>query len=608
MNPYSPAFVPGHGRQQSQLRSDLDGSNTTAQSSSTDAGSILSRQTVIQAMDTASINGPRPHGRSLSLVIPSSMAQLPYKPRQTEIVSPISHRTTASLMHKLNRLDIQDTAESSHVLAAYRQSVDRATKPSEMPIGSLVHLMEVPKWGVVKISNIPYSITKQEISQFLGRQARLVPADKGCAIHIIMERSTAKTMDCYAEFQTPRDAKDTVTRINRSYENGRAPRLGNRHVDVEVTNQDELLRDLFPRAKCIVWKDGMPYVMPNNDQYCSGFSGFFTCEEIILAIRHAEIPHRSPFCEKCPQRTYESTISTLHKFPWYATELYTVHDRNQLFELANRHIQSLVSRIKRVNTVGLDQKLLHDLLQAGLKCPAFNERQKYTLCINSEITNEIMKFPELGKWFPFDTLVKMPNFHDDIHMYFASLISQGTDPKVEGFGLCNSYPTNHPALLSLYGRVWYEWAQTGSDRISWETAVNHELVILSSLVFSGWINDDMNNVSNLRSVSGESSISVAPAQAFCPHESHSPCEREKSQARTESSSRAGFHATSRRASESASIGRGVTLNAGSPWNQKLLLYPPSRERPTHRGHRNTQSSPMCLPSPSTNPWGQETPI
>jgi hypothetical protein len=107
-----------------------------------------------------------------------------------------------------------------------------------------------------------------------------------------MERSTAKTMDCYAEFQTPNDAKDIVIRINRIYETGRAPRLGNRHVEVGLSDQNELLRDLFPRAKCVAWRGGMPYVTTNNDPYCSGFSGFFTSEEIILAIRHAEIPHR----------------------------------------------------------------------------------------------------------------------------------------------------------------------------------------------------------------------------------------------------------------------------------------------------------------------------
>ena len=107
-----------------------------------------------------------------------------------------------------------------------------------------------------------------------------------------MERSTAKTMDCYAELETVQDARDTVVRINKIFETGRAPRLGNRVVDVELSSQDELLKDLFPRAKCLIWKNGIPIALENSDFYSTGFAGFLTSEEIYGAIRHAEIPHR----------------------------------------------------------------------------------------------------------------------------------------------------------------------------------------------------------------------------------------------------------------------------------------------------------------------------
>jgi hypothetical protein len=36
----------------------------------------------------------------------------------------------------------------------------------------------------------------------------------------------------------------------------------------------------------------MPTAVPNDDPFSTGFSGFFTSEEIVNAIRHAEIPHR----------------------------------------------------------------------------------------------------------------------------------------------------------------------------------------------------------------------------------------------------------------------------------------------------------------------------
>ncbi|KAL4781585.1 hypothetical protein BJX76DRAFT_350071 [Aspergillus varians] len=592
MNPYSPAFMPSHSRQQSQDKADLLSRNTFHLS---DTMPIGSQSLAIQNLSTLNQTFPKPIRHVNDLVSqsqPTLMGQLPSTPRQTEIVSPISRRVVPPLWQQFGNLDIQDTSENSQALAEYRQSVDKATNPKYMPIGNPVCDMKPPTWGVVKISNIPYSITKQEIFQFLGRQALLITPDQGCPIHIIMERSTAKTMDCYAEFKSYKDARDTVIRINRICETGRAPRLGNRHVNVELTNQDELLKDLFPRTKCVIWTAGMPHLQENIDpKYHSGFAGFFTSEEIILAIRHAEIPHRSPFCDKCPQRTYESTISTLHK-------CYTVHDRNQLFELANRHIRALVTRMKDGNTVGLDHKLLHELLQAGLRCPALNERQKYTLCTNSEISTEITKLPEMSRWFPFDTLARMPGFHEEIH--------KGTDPELEVLGISNMYPKDNPYLRSPYGSNWFEWPQSASRR-SWKSAVDHEMVILSTLVLTGWMNDDMNNMLNKRRVSGESLFSRLPGDRC--NLSLFPYGTERSQARTESSSHTDAYTTHfRRASESVGIGGGVSLNdTRTTWNQKLLLYPPGRARPAYLGHRNTQSSPMCLPSPSTNPWGEQAP-
>jgi hypothetical protein len=170
--------------------------------------------------------------------------------------------------------------------------------------------------------------------------------------------------------------------------------------------------------------------------------------------------------------------------------------------------------------------------------------------------------------------------------------------------LPNMFPADHPTLRSPYGPIWFEWPQAISGNITWESAVNHEMVILSSLVFSGWIDDDMDTMLNLRRVSGESSFSLAPCTGR--KVSASPSEIEGSQPQSELSSRADAHAApSRRASESASIGGALdTNNSGTVWNQKLLLYP-GKKRPAYLGHRITQSSPMCLPSPTTNPWGEE---
>lgn len=87
-----------------------------------------------------------------------------------------------------------------------------------------------------------------------------------------------------------------------------------------------------------------------------------------------------------------------------------------LFEAVNRQLKALVVKVRKSNTMGLDQKLLYDLLQAGLNCPAFNERQKFTLSVNSEDILEMLKFPDVGKYFPFDTLVRLPGYDEGVLM------------------------------------------------------------------------------------------------------------------------------------------------------------------------------------------------
>ncbi|GAQ45660.1 similar to An12g08390 [Aspergillus niger] len=460
-------------------------------------------------------------------------------------------------------------------LASYPNPISRAAPSNEVPYGSLVRYMEAPTWGVIKISNIPYSITKQEIFQFVGRQARLVA---GHAVHIIMERPTAKTMDCFVEFASTEDAEETANRINRIYECGRAPRLGNRHVEVEISNQEDLLKDLFPRAKCISWENGTPKAVENTDRYSTGFTGFFTSEEIIGAIRHAEMPQRSPFGAKCPQRTYESTISTLYKFPWYATDMYTVHDRNQLFELTNRHIRSLVSRMEKSKTVGLDHRLLRELLYAGLNCPAFNERQKYTLCIHAGEKSEILKLGDMSKWFPFDTLVYLPGFDYDTCALYASVIANG---RFEG--ACREFPNNFPAgnttLISPFGRIWFEWPTDVAKNTLWVDAVNRETNVLNCLLQSG----SMGTIHRPLSMASTSS-SVSPTSPIT----------DESVPRNENVSRVSvLQASSRRASECWNSGSGsALLDTEGIWGQKVFFSPPKKFRAP--SHRITHSSPNCL--------------
>lgn len=129
--------------------------------------------------------------------------------------------------------------------------------------------------------------------QFLGRNAKIVTPDFGSSVHIIMDRSTGKTNECYVEFFSIGDAQAAM---NRLHSRGRHIKIGTppveRVVTVELSSQDALLKDVFPRAKNVTWKDGIPIIEKSTEPYNSGFKAFVTGEEMVMLVRHAEQPHR----------------------------------------------------------------------------------------------------------------------------------------------------------------------------------------------------------------------------------------------------------------------------------------------------------------------------
>ncbi|KAE8349928.1 hypothetical protein BDV28DRAFT_160061 [Aspergillus coremiiformis] len=542
---------------------------------------------------TPTPQNPRPIRRPRAAQTPlhAPVAQHPVHFGPPGLLYPAFHPTGGALAHQLMGTETQRQPECSEQVPDLKKTFDDVALPQEMPIGNRVETHPVPRWGVVKILNIPYSVTKYEISQFVGRQARLIPADKGCSVHIIMERSTAKTMDCFVETETQEAARATVKRINSIYETGRAPRLGLRRVDVELSSQDALLKELFPKAKCISWERGIPRKVRNVDRFSTGFSGFITSEEIVGAIRHAEIPHR---------------------FPWYAIKMYTVDDRNQLFDMTNRHLISLVTRIDRTRTMGLDQNLLRELLYAGLNCPAFNGRQKYTLCVNSNMESEIPKFPEISKWFPFDTLVQFPNMNKDRLLYYADLVSRGTVPDHGIPHLTNKFPQERDDLRSPYGRVWFEWPARIAKRTLWDDAVQVEMQILGNLVLTGWISRN-NEAQGRLAPAAPSSLARHSSRNTHPYSFSNP-----GQVSTRRSSRLDIFATpsrrvteagpSRRPEPGAGPSRRPEPEAGpsrrpfnnsdeSPWTRRFLMFPPGPAREGfYFGHRPSKSSPSHFPS------------
>jgi len=101
--------------------------------------------------------------------------------------------------------------------------------------------------------------------------------------------------------------------------------------------------------------------------------------------------------------------------------MYTVEDRDKLFNALNRQILALTARMKERTVPGLDQGLVMELLRAGCNCPAFNERQKFALICNSEEPPLWpIVLPNLVHFWPFDTLAKSVHISEQ-HLLVRSL-------------------------------------------------------------------------------------------------------------------------------------------------------------------------------------------
>ncbi|EXJ80564.1 hypothetical protein A1O1_08710 [Capronia coronata CBS 617.96] len=296
---------------------------------------------------------------------------------------------------------------------------------SEPPFIDSAELHRPRRNGVIKIKNIPYGLTVTEVQQFICKYVHpndlIKPHQDGFPVHIIMERSTGKTMDCYVELISPEIAADAWER-GFSYGPCRFPKLGQRHVIVELSDQAELMKDLFPRARSIVWDKeafGVPRKAANVDKFSSGFAGFVTAEEMAGVVRHAETPQRSPFASRSLQRTFESTISTLYKFPWSSTEMHTMRQRDILFKTYGRQLEILIFKVEREpahgrdREVGLDIKLLMDFCFAGMNCLGFSERQKAAIADASRQIGPGFRTSVHARNWPFQALAANPSTLSD---------------------------------------------------------------------------------------------------------------------------------------------------------------------------------------------------
>ena len=146
---------------------------------------------------------------------------------------------------------------------------------------------------------IPYTITLNEIQQFMSKSLlphalSTISSATDLPIHVVMERGTGKTEDCFVELPNQEIARIVMERVKNLIMAGKPPKMAQGIVNVELSSQGELMKEIFPRAKNMLWdkETGIPVMLKPIDSFCSGFRGFLTGEELNNVVRFAETPQR----------------------------------------------------------------------------------------------------------------------------------------------------------------------------------------------------------------------------------------------------------------------------------------------------------------------------
>ncbi|KAG7134593.1 hypothetical protein HYQ45_007468 [Verticillium longisporum] len=347
--------------------------------------------------------------------------------------------------------------------------------------------------GVVKLLNIPFITTRAEVIAFLGRNSKILN-DFEEPVHIIMDRVSSKTNDAYIEFQTMADAVSAVDRFVLNFNKGKVGRLGDRPISVELSSQSSLMKDLFPFASGLRWegihphmigsrKDGAPY---------GQFTGFVTEEEMIMLVKHVEMPNRSPFAKECPQRAFECLISTLKKLPWDCHDFITVRQRAAIHRATVDLVRILFYKVRnRVDEVNLTSQLLKRLVLSAMTCAGFTPLQKDDIAYIVEMDS--MQSRSHGQprfadsWCHLYALSPKPDVPLDMLEWYIALIREETNRTVAAL------PIGHRAELERLasytdGYFGYMWAEiqrpfgTLTDQMTLGACARAEIMAIEHII------------------------------------------------------------------------------------------------------------------------------
>ncbi|SPJ85657.1 uncharacterized protein FTOL_11439 [Fusarium torulosum] len=382
----------------------------------------------LQAMSSASQTSPQDPFGSPERVEPTALIPFPTLPppavQQAMLAAPMPVQFIGNKSQKL--------AELTCTFSGF-PALGTAMSPEYFPFISGPGSAKPSTGGVVRLKNIPFSTKRSEVVAFIGRNSRML-SDGEEPIHIIMDRATSKTMDAFVEFVSMEDAMRCAEKHHQNIQLGRVSRLGERPVEVELSSQAALMQDLFPLARGVFWDGASPQILPHNPvEPWANFKGFISPEEMVMLVKHVEVPHRSPFSKECPQRPYECLISTLRKFPWFAANYVTISQRGAMYKATIKLIRLLSkSMAQQDDPVNLNSSLFQRIIRTAMDCKGFTVLQKDNIAFMVQLAPPMEQQRRHGQplnpnsWVHQYAIMRKPEVPLDVVDWYIRLIREQT--------------------------------------------------------------------------------------------------------------------------------------------------------------------------------------
>ncbi|KAI0894431.1 hypothetical protein F4806DRAFT_498211 [Annulohypoxylon nitens] len=321
-----------------------------------------------------------------------------------------------------------------------RPSVRDISHPFYVPFTEKLRNLKQSNAAVICITNIPYAVSRAEIFAFLGRAAKSLN-DRDEPVHIIMDRMTCKTIECFVEFTTFDEAVQIVSKHQNGLENGtHVPKIGNRDVELTISSQANLMKRLFPQAKGVRWQESPFQITRDSPIQWENYQGFVTQEELTMLCKHVEGYNSPAFAKQCPERAYECMISTIKKFPWNMSEYITVKERDMLCDAGLRMVCRLQKQLSKGEKPSrLTRHLLNRLAEAIISSPGFSITQKDNVAYKANVSEQRLRelgqprFPEL--WGHLQAISVKDGAAPDVLEYYIAMIREETNRNAELQGI-----------------------------------------------------------------------------------------------------------------------------------------------------------------------------